>query len=89
MRFFGDVGQTMLFSMIWAYLEPTWTYLRQLGVSLGPTWPTWAQLGLLGHNLEPKLGLCGPNLGPTWGQLGQLGANLGSIIHDSYRIWIC
>ena len=40
---------------------------------LGPSWPTWANLGQLGANLGPTW----VQLGPTWANLGPTSATLG------------
>ena len=82
MRFFGDVGQTMLFfndlGLLGTNLDllaPAWGQLGPNLAYLGPTWPTWAQLGAPTWPMWAQLG---PNLGPTWATWGQLGASLGA-----------
>ena len=52
---------------------------------LGPTWPTWANLGQLGANLGPTWA----NLGPTWDQLGVILGLLTCYFAHHFALVLC
>ena len=77
-RFFIDFGSILGSNLGAPGVQRTtfWIIFLALGANLGqlgPTWPTWANLGQLGANLGPtwsQLGAILSHLGLTWGQLG-------------------